>query len=316
MRGVWGGGGVILYGAGRALPECLELLKKHGGEPIAVCDKRFAKEKPNECLGLQTIAPRELLGAKYKDCNVLISNVAYYEEICSELLTWGISEKRLFLPGFAYRCTNYIHTREYFSEPMLPEKGEVYVDCGMLSGGSVKQFISFCGGDYKKIYGFEPSPNSYKRVIADLQGVERLHVVQKAVWSEETELRFAKLEEEGTFDPGGARIDSQGEEIVCTATIDNTVGADRVTFIKMDVEGAELEALKGAEKVLLRDNPKLAICLYHKPEDIVEITLYLWQLHPENKYFLRHHNYVVSGERYMLDTVLYSLRKHEDLCHI
>ena len=76
---------------------------------------------------------------------------------------------------------------------------------------------------------------------------------------------------------------------------------DKVTFIKMDVEGAELESLKGAEKTIRRDKPKLAICIYHKPEDMWTIPLYIKELVPEYKLYIRHHS---SG---VCETVLYAV---------
>lgn len=72
-------------------------------------------------------------------------------------------------------------------------------------------------------------------------------------------------------------------------------------MIKMDVEGAELESLKGARETILRNRPKLAICIYHKPEDMTEIPLYIKSLVPEYKFFVRHHS------NYFAETVLYAI---------
>lgn len=76
---------------------------------------------------------------------------------------------------------------------------------------------------------------------------------------------------------------------------------DKVTFIKMDVEGSELESLKGAKNTILRDKPKLAICIYHKPEDMVTIPLYIKELVPEYKLYVRHHS------NSWAETVLYAV---------
>ena len=69
----------------------------------------------------------------------------------------------------------------------------------------------------------------------------------------------------------------------------------------MDIEGAELESLQGARKTIRRDRPKLAVCIYHKPEDMIEIPLYIKELVPEYKLYIRHHSN--SGT----ETVLYAV---------
>lgn len=69
----------------------------------------------------------------------------------------------------------------------------------------------------------------------------------------------------------------------------------------MDVEGAELESLKGASGTIQRYKPKLAICIYHKPEDMTEIPLYIKSLVPEYKLYVRHHSNSIA------ETVLYAI---------
>lgn len=68
----------------------------------------------------------------------------------------------------------------------------------------------------------------------------------------------------------------------------------------MDIEGAEMDALRGMEKLMKRDRPKLAICVYHKPEDFWEIPLYIKSVVPEYTFILRHHSHDAS------ETVLYA----------
>lgn len=90
-------------------------------------------------------------------------------------------------------------------------------------------------------------------------------------------------------------LQENGNDTVKVTTIDKVVGNDKVAFIKMDVEGAELEALKGARKVIERDMPILAISAYHRQEDLITLIPYINQLYNENeKYhlFLRHHGVV------------------------
>ena len=69
----------------------------------------------------------------------------------------------------------------------------------------------------------------------------------------------------------------------------------------MDIEGAELMALQGAEKIIRKYKPKLAVCVYHKPEDIIEILKYTLELNPEYKIHLRHYS------NYFWETVMYAV---------
>jgi hypothetical protein len=104
----------------------------------------------------------------------------------------------------------------------------------------------------------------------------------------------------------GTIIGQGGEDIVSIRiqvnAIDN-LNLEKVTFIKMDIEGAELNALKGAEKTILRDKPKLAICIYHSNEDMVRIAEYIYSIMPEYNFYVRHH-YTCP---YLFETVLYAL---------
>ncbi len=73
------------------------------------------------------------------------------------------------------------------------------------------------------------------------------------------------------------------------------------TFIKMDLEGAEYHALEGAKQTIQRYRPKLAISVYHKPEDIWEIPGVILNIHPGYKLYLRHYSIAAA------ETVVYAI---------
>lgn len=90
---------------------------------------------------------------------------------------------------------------------------------------------------------------------------------------------------------GGKCID-KGEEVeIQVEALDNLFYDIPITFIKMDIEGAEKESLFGAKKIIQKYKPKLAICVYHKWEDIYEIPQIIKNFVPEYKIYLRHHSY-------------------------
>ena len=107
-------------------------------------------------------------------------------------------------------------------------------------------------------------------------------MIGKGLWSKADVLRFAASE-----GPSISAISGTGNTSVEVEAIDN-VSPD-ATFIKLDVEGAELEALKGAAGTIRRNRPKLAICMYHKPGDLFEIPLFIKSLAPEYRFYLRQH---------------------------
>jgi hypothetical protein len=82
---------------------------------------------------------------------------------------------------------------------------------------------------------------------------------------------------------------------VPVTSLDELLGADQATYIKLDVEGAELPVLAGAKKQLA-GRPKLFVAAYHHDRDLWEIPLALWAAQPEYKLYLRKHPYVPDWE--------------------
>lgn len=91
-------------------------------------------------------------------------------------------------------------------------------------------------------------------------------------------------------------------DVISVVSIDGCDECSEATFIKMDLEGAEQKALKGAEETIKRNKPKLAICIYHSDEDMIEIIDYLHNLVPEYKLYVRHHSTAA------IETVVYAIK--------
>ena len=83
--------------------------------------------------------------------------------------------------------------------------------------------------------------------------------------------------------------------------MDDCLEGKRVTYIKMDIEGEEYEALEGAKKVITEQKPKLAVCIYHKAFDIFKLPRLILEMNPEYLFYLRHYSFE-GGE-----TVLYAV---------
>lgn len=193
----------------------------------------------------------------------------------------------------------YSHKPEYFDDEIVSlSENEVFVDCGAYDGDSI---LAFCGAlkdrgisSYKKIYAFEADAGNACRLIQNLLELKNIQVIGKGVYDQACMLYFS---ESGTM---GSMVADEGSKIEAT-TIDETVGDEEVTFIKMDIEGCELKGLRGAEKTIKRWKPKLAICVYHRVEDLITIPQYIQSLRPDYKLFFR--NYRQIG----LDAILYAI---------
>lgn len=225
-----------------------------------------------------------------------------YEELADEKsresLVAYINQKISMKYGFLERV--YIEN-QYFNPEVMPLKdGERFVDCGAYNGDSAEAFIRELHrrgiGEYKEIISFEPDPNSFQ----ELQEKHILnHIcINKGTSDKKEELKFSTI---GT----SSGINQKGEYTIETTTIDETVLGE-VTLIKMDVEGAELVSLKGAEKCIIENRPKLAICIYHKREDLWQIYEYIKSLVPGYKFYIRAH------EKEAIELVLYAIYEGEN----
>lgn len=154
--------------------------------------------------------------------------------------------------------------------------------------------------NFKKILAFEPDNFKMEKVKntfsqADITCFELFEV---GLWHKKETLRFSN---DLGINGMSSTISESGDVIVECDTLDNLAEDKNVTFIKMDIEGSELNALKGAENIIKKNKPKLAISIYHKNEDIIELPIYIKSLVPEYKFYLRHYTNV---ETY---TVLYAI---------
>ena len=190
--------------------------------------------------------------------------------------------------------------KQYFEDFIQYGEGETFVDAGVFNLDTSIRFAEECVRrnitDYK-IYAFEPDEESYKKCIKVKEQHPEMDVklYNKGLWSSDTTVYF-----ETTGTDASRITDKVNANSIEVVSLDSFV-KEKVTFIKMDIEGAELEALKGCQNTIKRYRPKLAISVYHKKEDIVEIPKYIKSLVPDYHLYLRHYTNTFT------DTVLYAL---------
>lgn len=190
--------------------------------------------------------------------------------------------------------------KQYFEDFIQYVEGETFVDAGVLNLDTSIRFAAECVRrnitDYK-IYAFEPDEESYKKCIKVKKQHPEIDIVlyNKGLWSTDTTVHF-----ETTGTASSSITDNQDADSIEVVSLDTFIKG-KITFIKMDIEGAELEALKGCQNLIKQYRPKLAISVYHKKEDIVEIPKYIKSLVPDYHLYLRHYTNTFT------DTVLYAL---------
>jgi FkbM family methyltransferase len=184
-----------------------------------------------------------------------------------------------------YRCASA-------SKIIEASPGDIVIDGGGCWGDTALYFANKTG-ESGTVFTFEFTPANLK--IMDLNFElnpalkRRITVVERALWNHSGESMVYGEEGPGTSLTRNGR--AVGAQTALTASLDDFANQQRlarIDFIKLDVEGAELLALKGAQQTLERFKPKLAVCVYHRLEDFFDIPDYLDSLGLGYRFFLRH----------------------------
>ncbi len=277
------GNDIVLFGASEDLAmNAKELMADT--RVVAICDSDKTKQNKN-IYGLQVISPEQLM-ADYNKCYVIITSHIAQTEIRSKLLKLGFFEKNIFeLSPYIFCADN----GQYFSVDFWSyneEDGEIFVDDGCCNLQSTLILGKHCR-NIRKVYAFEPDEHNYKKCKEekDKRNLAYVDLIKKGTWSKSEKLFFSATSD------GASHISKDGAVSVDVVAIDDVVDSEeKITFIKMDIEGAELESLKGAAQCIKKNKPKLAISIYHKPEDLYEIPMLIKNLVPEYRLFVRHHS--------------------------
>lgn len=170
---------------------------------------------------------------------------------------------------------------QYYNKDIIKlSDEEVFVDCGAFDGDSILQFVQETSGKYKKIIALEPDEKMLEKLYDNISNLEKTRVLKVGAYNQAGKIGFS-AENCGT-------ISSQNiDYYINVDMLDNVIPEENVTFLKMDIEGAELSALEGAQKIIRKNRPTLAICVYHKAEDLITIPQFIKNLVPEYKLYLR-----------------------------
>lgn len=299
---------VVIYGAGMCGASAKTILGMVGVDVTAFCDSDITRHG-TLYMG-RTVISQDRLIENYADYTIVVAvaNIQSKSEIMNILLSLGFTESQI-IDYYVLRSDMvdpYIRTEsisaniQYFDNSVIPFCGneEIFVDAGSYDFTNSLQFANWCGGSYEKIIALEPDPERHPICSENAKRMTNTTVYPFALWHVNTKLRFSNNVTVGT-----AKVveKMEGTIEVEARKLDDVLHGQGASFIKMDIEGAELNALKGAENTIVKFKPKLAICVYHRFEDIIAIPEYILSLRDDYKLYLRHYSYGLN------ETVLYAL---------
>jgi len=182
---------------------------------------------------------------------------------------------------------------QYYPEDIIKlSTREAFVDVGAYNGDTVLDFIKKTNNHFDSIFAFELDKKNFKEMEL------AINKLAAPVKNKIKLYNFGLLDEEKEvyYETGGSGMQSTFINVINTASdcgktvrLNDVLKEEKVTFIKMDIEGSEPQALSGAEEIIKKQKPKLAICVYHKPEHLWEVPLYIKKIVPAYKIYIRHH---------------------------
>lgn len=325
--------GVLLFGAGSNGIWCLDYLKRNNVPVLAIIDNNL-EIVGTHIEGLPVIS-YECYMNEYTKTPILITAKHAASEILQQHLdnqlmvpfdAWFIDRHRedynklCFNDARSYKVlksliktmetadeTNLYSIAEgnqYFAlAPFFNVGSENYIDLGGYVGDTLERFLFAHNGAYKHIWIFEPGKKQLQALNSRLERLKREWALDGASISvidggvgRKNQLSYVSTH--GNL--LSMQIASSGDEQISVYGLDSYFDEkERITLIKADIEGAEYEMLLGAERIIREQKPKLALSVYHKPDDLIRIYNLLSKLELDYKFALRHHSTM------LMDTTLY-----------
>jgi FkbM family methyltransferase len=174
-----------------------------------------------------------------------------------------------------------------------------FVDCGAFTGDTLAS-IEAIDVPVEQVYGFEPDRVNFAQLLESAGCFAQRTRASISLWPCAVSERAGPLRFAGQGGEAG-HLSPDGERVVPVVALDEALATEHVTDLKMDIEGAELDALRGAERLIRRSHPRLAICVYHRAEHLWEIPLFVRDLGLQYDYFLRSHGH------FGFDVVMYAV---------
>ncbi len=256
----------------------------------------------------------EKLNVEYILAEVFIyKNFNEYQKIYKMLADKTSQEN--FLNIINYRISSNISLLDTIARPAeyqyfepdiyAVSSNDVFVDCGAYTGDTLTLLMKATNGEIKGYHGFEPSNDNFKELQQMSKSFPNMHLYNKGLHQTDTVLRF-----DTERSSASCTLSTVGNCEIAVVSLDSTLDKTPVTFIKMDIEGAEIAALEGAQNLIKREQPILAISVYHKPSDIIDIPILIDSFGVKYSYYLRHYYLYFNKDTVShCESVLYAIPK-------
>lgn len=239
----------------------------------------------------------------------IISNMNRLMELLSDEASREVAYTKLYVMLASLEEMNEFDYAGIYTEPQYyPDDiiclggNEVIVEGGSYIGDSLQYLIEEMHYDaFERYHCFELDKNNYLQLNQYVSTLPehlqaKVRTVNAGIGIKNEEIFYASVGE-------GSNIleRTQNGDKALIVALDTELCDEKITFIKMDIEGSEIDALLGSERIIREQSPKLAICVYHKPEHLWEVPFLIHKFNQEYKLFLRHHTLITT------DTVCYAI---------
>lgn len=291
-----------------------DLLKIKSDVSVIICTNSTAEKELGEQLECNGISDYKKTSVDYICYNqdeidnpdkILEKNYEEYKKLYSMLeddfsqntldnrLKFMLSNQKKYIEEIALPPES-----QYFADDVYKvNENDVIVDCGAYTGDTLEIFLKKTNNKTAGYYAFEPDDKNFEKLKQVAANADNVFPIKKGAYSKSTTLYFS-----GTNN-SIAKIEATGENKIEVAAIDEELNDKKITFLKMDIEGAEMDALLGAKKTIREQKPALAICVYHKFNDIFDIPNLIQSFGVDYKYYLRHYT------ENTCETVFYAVSK-------
>ena len=198
-----------------------------------------------------------------------------------DILNYKVSGK------IKYLLSSFADKSAIYRDILRLGSSENIIDLGAYDGDTIAEFLEATGGEYDYITALEPDEKNFRKLLKNTEELFDITCLNMGAWDRKDTLIF------DTQAGRNSRLSAKGKSV---EVIDVDSLELSPTFIKMDIEGAELKALCGLEKTIKKYAPKLYICAYHRNEDLFALPHKVLELNPDYKIYFRHSKYIPAWE--------------------